>query len=144
MDFVATSQPCQDGEELGFQDSMEMSLELDTADIIGSSQPFEDGEEDLVLLSGVQTLLPPETQRSLRISAPNVRLGVDSEMSSDPPPSDILARRARLVRRAPPVFISESQPELELGAEHKLAAPESSATRDYGRRDGEKKEARTR
>jgi hypothetical protein len=117
MDFVATSQPCQDGEELGFPDSMEMSLKLDTADIIGSSQPFEDGEEDLVLLSGVQvcqlcwlpslnklqTLSPPETQRSLRISAPNVRLGVDSEMSSDPPPSDILARRARLVRRAPPV-----------------------------------------
>jgi hypothetical protein len=56
MDFVTSSQPLQDGEDVldaCWIPSDFVSVESDQADVITSSQPFDDGE-DLLQDAGLQ------------------------------------------------------------------------------------------
>ncbi|KAJ7836273.1 hypothetical protein B0H14DRAFT_1125833 [Mycena olivaceomarginata] len=83
FDFVPSSQPLQDGEDLWFSSPIELS------GISFSPQPWADGEpEDKAGVKKMQT--PPATPRSTR-------------MSLRSPLSDPRPQRARLVRRASPV-----------------------------------------
>ncbi|KAJ7824523.1 hypothetical protein B0H14DRAFT_2597185 [Mycena olivaceomarginata] len=93
FDFVPSSQPLQDGEDLWF------SSPIGLHGISFSPQPWADGEpeyskagikclNDTRLPQKMQT--PPATPRSTRISIKS-------------PSSDTRPRRARLVRRASPV-----------------------------------------
>ncbi|KAJ6588034.1 hypothetical protein B0H19DRAFT_1366767 [Mycena capillaripes] len=104
MDFVATSQPLQDGEEdlsyscwpyLGLKSGNgdHSEAENDSYDVISSSQPLEDGEE-LSLHTDLKTPLP--------------YLFPQPETPSHPRQLEIRAHRARLIRRASPVKLTST------------------------------------
>ncbi|KAJ7654796.1 hypothetical protein B0H17DRAFT_1214267 [Mycena rosella] len=105
MDFVPTSQPFEDGDDLftlpsaAFRPPPSLADDADDADhsesdfvdSVGSSQPFDDGEEDLRLY---------KTPPCLHFPAPSA-WAILSDSTTDPASDS--ARRCRLVRRAPPV-----------------------------------------
>ncbi|KAJ7786769.1 hypothetical protein B0H14DRAFT_3583085 [Mycena olivaceomarginata] len=84
FDFVPSSQPLQDGEDLWF------SSPIGLRGISFSPQPWADGEPEYSKAGIKKMQTPPATPRSTRISIKS-------------PSSDTRPRRARLVRRASPV-----------------------------------------
>ncbi|KAJ7870404.1 hypothetical protein B0H13DRAFT_2669852, partial [Mycena leptocephala] len=95
MDFVASSQPLQDGED--FSDACWIPSDLgpvesDLADVVASSQPFEDGE-DLFQDVGLQTPSPTTGSSWVTLTGP-----VTPERSD----VNTLTRHTRLVRRVSP------------------------------------------
>ncbi|KAJ7443261.1 hypothetical protein FB451DRAFT_1296124 [Mycena latifolia] len=115
MDFVPSSQPFEDGEDL-LECTPGNPLDLlhhprhpwlppdnlnadDFVDFVGTSQPFDDGEEDWSVL-----MTPPARRtQSLHVPAPLSRAESPPSDTSHLDP-DIHARRARLIRRASPVL----------------------------------------
>ncbi|KAJ6463092.1 hypothetical protein DFH09DRAFT_1227592, partial [Mycena vulgaris] len=110
MDFVATSQPSQDGEKYpsGYLSESEghswllQEGESDADfDFVATSQPLEDGEEDWHSYYGLTPIpksppSPPLASLSRRIPEPVARSDTDTTASDTRP------RRAHLIRRAPP------------------------------------------
>ncbi|KAJ6489417.1 hypothetical protein DFH09DRAFT_1105394 [Mycena vulgaris] len=115
MEFVATSQPSQDGDLCTLELSTFQPVEdagvgqiedgtVDESDSVGSSQPFEDGEEDLLFFTrGV--MIPAPTACWSFLTTPELSDAEPSETDTDF--DDAIrarqSRRARLIRRAPPV-----------------------------------------
>ncbi|KAJ6538707.1 hypothetical protein DFH09DRAFT_1398002, partial [Mycena vulgaris] len=113
MDFVPTSQPFEDGEHLfpveplGLSPSPSESSTGDDDsdfDFVGTSQPFDDGEEDLRIHYGLMTPLPPNAPCAQSPDFRELCASVDNQPDTDTLASDIPARRARLIRRAPPAL----------------------------------------
>ncbi|KAJ7913643.1 hypothetical protein B0H13DRAFT_1873758 [Mycena leptocephala] len=99
MDFVASSQPLQDGEDLSDACWIPSDLgpvESDLADVFSSSQPSEDGE-DLFQDVGLQTPSPTTFSSWVTLTGP-----VTPERSD----VNTLTRRTRLVRRVSPGKLS--------------------------------------
>ncbi|KAJ6504012.1 hypothetical protein DFH09DRAFT_1440242 [Mycena vulgaris] len=115
MEFIATSQPSQDGDLCTLELPTFQSVEdagvgqiedgtVDESDSVGSSQPFEDGEEDLLFFTrGGMT--PAPTACWSFLTTPELSDAEPSETDADL--DDAIrarqSRRARLIRRAPPV-----------------------------------------